>query len=328
MGALKTMGKWFTRTAVLATAVVAISFGFGLRANAAGGNATTNSRTGPEVRSAAALVVDAATGDVLFERDAKVVTPIASITKLMTALVVLDGLQPLDEVITITKDDQWKGKGAYSRLPVGAKLTRGDLLRLALMASENRAAQTLGRNYPGGMKAFVHTMNLKAKALGMTQTRFADASGLSSGNLSNARDLVKLVNAASRLSVISEYSTLPYHEVRVGRSVLGYHNTNLLIGKPDWNILVQKTGYTNDAGQCLVMEAKINERPVVMVLLNSFGTLTRTADARRIRRWMEAQKKSTVAGFVEEGDQSASGMQPVANSHYPHMTRDKSESPL
>jgi D-alanyl-D-alanine endopeptidase (penicillin-binding protein 7) len=250
----------------------------------------------PEVRSAAALVVDGENGQVLFERDAAHVAPIASITKLMTALVVIDGQQPLDEVITITKADVWKGKGAHSRLPVGMKLTRGDLLKLALMASENRAAQVLGRNYPGGLTAFVKTMNIKAKALGMTKSRFADPSGLSNLNVSNARDLVKLVSAASRDSRIREFSTLPSHEVRVSRkSTLVYRNTNLLIGKADWDIHVQKTGFTNDAGECLVMEAMIEERPVVMVLLNSFGKLTRTADARRIRKWMEAKKSPQVA---------------------------------
>ncbi len=250
-------------------------------------NATSNS--GPEVRSAAALVVDANNGEVIFEREAARVVPIASLTKLMTALVVLDGHQPLDEIIEITTADRWKGKGAHSRLPIGAKLTRDDLLRLALMASENRAARVLGRNYPGGLPAFVRTMNVKAKALGMTRTRFDDPSGLSSLNVSSARDLAKLVKASSRLSLISDYSTLPYHEVRVGKNVLRYGNTNLLIGKPDWTIQVQKTGFTHDAGQCLVMQALIGERSVVMVFLNSFGKLTRTADARRIRRWMEAQ---------------------------------------
>ena len=244
----------------------------------------------PEVRSAAALVVDAVSGEVIFQRDAGVVTPIASLTKLMTALVVLDGLQPLDEIIEITAADRWKGKGAHSRLPNGAKLARGDLLRLALMASENLSARTLARNYPGGLAAFVRTMNVKAKALGMARTRFDDPSGLSSLNVSTARDLAKLVNAASRNPVISEYTTLPYHEVRVGKNVMGFRNTNLLIGKPDWTIHVQKTGFTNDAGQCLVMEAVIAERPVVMVFLNSFGKLTRTADARRIRKWMEARR--------------------------------------
>jgi len=265
--------------------------------------AAPKSANDPGLRSANALIVDAATGEVIYERDARAVTPIASLTKLMTALVVLDGQQPLDEVITITADDKWQGKGAFSRLPIGAKLTREDLLKLALMASENRAARTLGRNYPGGMPAFVRTMNLKAKALGMTQTHFDDPSGLSSNNVSSARDLVKLMNAASREVVIREYSTLPLHEVRIGRSVLAYRNTNLLIGKPDWEIRVQKTGYTNDAGECLVMQAMIGERPVNMVFLNSFGKLTRTADARRVRKWLEARETPKVAQTGEPGSQ-------------------------
>ena len=165
------------------------------------------------------------------------------------------------------------------------------------MASENRAAQTLARAYPGGKTAFVKTMNAKAKSLGMTQSRFHDASGLSSLNVSSARDLSKLINATSQSPIIREYSTLPSVEVRMSRkSTLVYRNTNLLIGKPDWEILVQKTGYTNDAGECLVMQAVLDERPVNIVLLNSFGKLTRTADARRIRRWMEAQKAPQVAG--------------------------------
>lgn len=266
--------------------------GVGLRAQAAGSQAVS----APEVRSAAALVVDAQTGEVIFQRDAGRVAPIASLTKLMTALVVLDAKLPLDEVVQLTADDRWKGKGAHSRLAIGSKLTRGELLKLALMASENRAAHTLGRSYPGGSAEFVRHMNVKARALGMTQSRFADASGLSNLNVSTARDLVKLVNAASRDVVIREYSTLPTLDVTVGKSVLTYRNTNLLIGKQDWEILVQKTGFTNDAGQCLVMEAMIDGRATVLVLLNSFGTLTRTADARRIRRWMEAQEPTTVAG--------------------------------
>ncbi len=265
--------------------VASLCLAWGITAHAAGKKPAT-----PEVRSAIVLVADGENGEVLFQRDPTKVAPIASITKLMTALVVLDGQQPLNEVITLTKADVWKGKGAHSRLPVGAKITRGDLLKLALMASENRAAHVLGRAYPGGTAAFVKTMNLKAKALGLTKTRFADASGLSNNNVSNARDLAKLVSAASRDSRIREFSTLESLEVRVGKkSTLVYRNTNLLIGKPDWDITVQKTGFTNDAGQCLVMETTIDERPVVMVFLNSFGTLTRTADARRIRKWLEAQ---------------------------------------
>jgi D-alanyl-D-alanine endopeptidase (penicillin-binding protein 7) len=257
--------------------------------------AATQARSGPELKSASALVTDANNGEVLFERDATRVVPIASITKLMTALVVLDGQQPLEEKIEITSADRWSGKGAFSRLPVGAKLSRADLLKLALMASENRAAKTLARNYPGGTPAFVRTMNAKAKALGMTRTQFDDPSGLSSNNVSNARDLAKLITAASRDTRIREFSTLQSHEVRAGRSLLTYRNTNLLVGKPDWNILVQKTGFTNDAGECLVMQARIGERPVNMVLMNSFGKLTRTADARRVRKWMEAQEPRVAA---------------------------------
>ena len=274
-----------------ATALFALLAGLGLRAEAAG----TQSSAGPQLKSAAALITDANNGEVLFERDAGRVVPIASITKLMTALVVLDGQQPLDEKVEITAADRWNGKGAFSRLPVGAKISRGDLLKLALMASENRAAKTLARNYPGGTPAFVRTMNAKAKALGMTRTKFDDPSGLSSNNVSSARDLAKLVTAASRDTRIREFSTLPSHEVRAGRNVLTYRNTNLLVGKPDWDILVQKTGFTNDAGECLVMQARIGDRPVNMVLMNSFGKLTRTADARRVRRWMEAQTEPTVA---------------------------------
>jgi D-alanyl-D-alanine endopeptidase (penicillin-binding protein 7) len=295
-------------------------------ANAAEGKADPRAKSmgQPEVRSAAALVVDGDTGEVIFERKAGLVAPIASITKLMTALVVLDGKQPLDETITLTRADVWRGKGAHSRLAVGSRLTREELLKLALMASENRAAEVLARSYPGGKSAFVKTMNLKARTLGMTRTRFTDASGLSSANVSSARDLVKLVNAASRDSRIREYSTLRSLDVTAGKSRLRYVNTNLLVAKPDWDILVQKTGYTQDAGQCLVMEAMLDERPVIMVLMNSFGTLTRTADARRIRKWLEAGKGDgkgdrSIFGNGEKGDRSifAPGLLGEANGAQP-----------
>jgi len=276
---------------LLVALLVATSL-LGLEKNA---DAAATSTSGPQVKSASALIVDGNNGDVIFEQKAGLVTPIASITKLMTALVVIDGQQPLDEVITITAADRWKGKGAFSHIPNGAKLTRGDLMRLSLMASENLAARTLARHYPGGIPAFVKTMNVKAKALGMAHTHFDDPSGLSSLNTSNARDLVKLVNAASRDSRIREYSTLRSHDVRLNKKMFRYGNTNLLVGRPDWDILVQKTGFTNDAGQCLVMEATIEDRPVIMVFLNSFGSLTRTADARRIRKWMEAQSSPSIA---------------------------------
>ena len=283
---------------ITAVLVCLILPGWGFAADAA---AKAKTGIGPGLKSAAALVVDAKSGEVIFEHDAGAITPIASVTKLMTALVVIDAQQPLGEIIEIKASDRWKGKGAFSHLPNGAKLTRGDLLRLALMASENLAARTLANNYPGGMPEFVRTMNMKAKVLGMTQSRFDDPSGLSSANVSSARDLVKLINAASRQQEIREYSTLHTHEVRLGKNMFMFRNTNLLVGREDWEILVQKTGFTQDAGQCLVMQTLIDERVVDMVFLNSFGKLTRTADARRIRKWMEARQARTVAREVGVG---------------------------
>ena len=279
-----------------AIVVAVLLAGVGIEADAAGQKARAQAEIGPGLKSAAALVVDAKSGEVIFEHKAGTVSPIASLTKLMTALVVIDAQQPLDEVITIKASDRWKGKGAFSHLPTGAKLTRGDLLRLALMASENLAARTLANNYPGGLPVFVKTMNAKAKVLGMTSTHFDDPSGLSNGNVSNARDLVKLVNAVSRQAEIKEFSTLHTHEVRLNKKMFLFRNTNLLVGREDWEILVQKTGFTNDAGQCLVMQTLIDDRVVDMVFLNSFGKLTRTADARRVRKWMAAQEDQKVAG--------------------------------
>jgi D-alanyl-D-alanine endopeptidase (penicillin-binding protein 7) len=242
----------------------------------------------PEARSAAVLVMDELDGTVLYARQAHEVMPVASITKLMTALVVLEAGQPLDEVLTILPADREHTKASASRLQVGTELTRGELLHMALMSSENRAAQALGRAYPGGLSAFVKQMNAKARALGMKSSRFVDPTGLSSGNVATAADLAKLVIAASREPLIGEYSTSEKLTVKVGRQMLEFRNTNSLTSKDDWDISVQKTGYTQDAGQCLVMKATIQQRPTVMVLLNSFGKLTRVADARRIRRWMEA----------------------------------------
>jgi D-alanyl-D-alanine endopeptidase (penicillin-binding protein 7) len=219
--------------------------------------------------------------------------PIASITKLMTVLVVADAGLPLDESIQLTTEDRIIGKGASSRLVLGTTLTRGDLIHLALMSSENRAAHALGRNYPGGLPAFVQAMNLKARKLGMTSARFVDPAGLSSDNVASAEDLSKLVIAASANPVIREYSTDPGYEVRVGRKMLQFHNTNALVSNPTWNIIVQKTGYISEAGRCLVMQAVIQGRSVVIVLLNSVGKNTRVADAVRIRRWMEAKLLTT-----------------------------------
>ena len=242
----------------------------------------------PHVKSSSVLVLDADNQAVLLARHADLATPIASITKLMTALVVLDARQPLDEPIRITAADRDYGKGSVSRLNPGTRLTRGDLMHLALMSSENRAAHALGNNYPGGMTAMVRDMNAKAAALGMTSTRFVDPTGLSSQNVASPEDLSKLVVAASHNPVIREYSTDRRYSVRVGRRLLEFRNTDNLVANPGWNILVQKTGYIVEAGKCLVMEAVIQGRSVVIVLLDSFGKYTRVADAKRIKTWMEA----------------------------------------
>jgi serine-type D-Ala-D-Ala endopeptidase (penicillin-binding protein 7) len=245
--------------------------------------------TGPQLRSTSALVMDTTDSTVLYARRADVAQPIASISKLLTALVVVEGHQPLDEVLEITRDDCAIGRGAYSRLRVGTRLTRGDLLHLALMSSENRAAHALARNYPGGMPAFVRAMNAKARALGMTSARFVEPTGLSSENVASAEDLSKLVAAASQNEVIREYSTDRRYAVRVGRHEVEFRNTDSLVSNPAWDIIVQKTGYIAEAGRCLVMQAVIEGRSVVIVLLNSFGKYTRVADARRVRRWMETK---------------------------------------
>jgi D-alanyl-D-alanine endopeptidase (penicillin-binding protein 7) len=241
----------------------------------------------PEVKSSAVVIFDQDDEALLYSKDAKRVLPIASITKLMTALVVREANQPLEEVLEITLEDRDTERGTTSRLLVGTELTRGDLLHLALMASENRAAHALGRNYPGGLSVFVKAMNAKAKALGMKSARFVEPTGLSSRNVSSAADLVKLVRAASEDPLIREYSTSPGYIVPVGRQRLEFRNSNGLVTKDDWQISLQKTGYTSDAGRCLVMTAFVQERPIVMILMNSFGKYTRLADARRVRRWME-----------------------------------------
>jgi serine-type D-Ala-D-Ala endopeptidase (penicillin-binding protein 7) len=256
-----------------------------------------------DVKSAAFFVIDEESSDVLLAKKADTAMPIASITKLMTALVVLEGEQPLDEPLKITKADRDIEIGRQSRLVVGASLTRGELLHIALMSSENRAANAVGRNYPGGIPGVLKAMNAKAKALGMKSARFVDPTGLSNGNVASPRDLVKLVTAASRNPLVREYSTDAAETVIVGKYPVEYRNTNLLVRKPDWDVVVQKTGFTNAAGQCLVMKTIIDERPVVMVLMNSFGKYTRVADARRVRKFVEAT--AGAFGFVGADTQAA-----------------------
>lgn len=250
---------------------------------------TLNGKVEPRLGSSAVLVREEGNLDPLLARQADVASPIASITKLMTALVVLEGGQPLDEVIQLAPEDGELERSSASRLRTGALLTRTDLLHLALMSSENRAAHALGRSYPGGLQACVQAMNAKAAQLGMRSARFVEPTGLSSDNVASPADLALLVEAAAREPLIREYSTDGSHEVRVGRQKLQFHNTDALVHNPAWDIVVQKTGYITEAGRCLVLKAVIHGRSVVMVLLDSFGKNTRVADAARIRKWLEAK---------------------------------------
>ena len=242
----------------------------------------------PALRSSAALVIDTTHSAVLYSRRSDVALPIASITKLMTALVVTDAAQSLDEVLTVSDEDRALGKGSFSRLAPGTHLTRGALMHLALMASENRAAHALGRNYPGGVQACVAAMNAKARELGMTSAHFVEPTGLSEDNVASPEDLSKLVMAAAKVPAIRDYSTDGDFQVQVGRRMVRFRNTDSLVNRPDWNIVVQKTGYISEAGRCLVMQTVIQDRTLVIVLLNSYGKRTRVADARRVRRWVEA----------------------------------------
>ncbi|MCF1441938.1 D-alanyl-D-alanine endopeptidase [Ralstonia nicotianae] len=239
------------------------------------------------LRSSVALVMDQGSGDVLFQKNASAVLPIASITKLMTALVVTDAHQPMDELLEITEDDRDFERNTGSRLRYGTMLTREDLLLLALMSSENRAASALGRSYPGGRPAFVAAMNRKAHELGMTDTHYVDSNGLSSSNVSSAMDLAKIVMAAYKVPLIRQFTTTAEHTVNANGRTLHYVNTNRLVRGGEWDIGLQKTGFINEAGRCLVMQANVHGRNVVMVFLDSAGNLTRFADAVRVRNWLE-----------------------------------------
>jgi D-alanyl-D-alanine endopeptidase (penicillin-binding protein 7) len=256
----------------------------------------------PNLMSTAALVLDAKTGETLFAKNPDVVHPIASITKLMTSMVVLDAKLPLDEAIQITTEDLDTLKGTRSRLPVGAHFRRDDLIRIALVASDNRAAAALGRSYPGGIEAFVAAMNAKAKLMGLEATRFVDSSGLAPGNVSSPAELARLVAEASKYDIIREYSTTPALDVTLpdtGRKV-NYVNTNALVRTGDWDIGLSKTGYISESGKCLVMQAMIANTPIVIVLLDSWGRLTRIGDANRIKRWLE-KNPARLAGALRAG---------------------------
>jgi len=241
------------------------------------------------LRSSSALVLDADTGEVVIDKNADAVTPIASITKLMTAMVILDRGLDLNQRIVISREDSDSLKGTRSRLRPGSILTRGELLLIALMASENRAAAALGRTYPGGLEPFVAAMNAKAAALDMRDSRFVDPTGLSPNNVSSARDLVKLVRAAHEYSVIREYTTKDRAMVRAsdrGRP-LSYHNTNGLVRAHRWDVELSKTGYISEAGRCLVMRVKLASKDLIVVLLDSWGRQSRIGDANRIKKWVE-----------------------------------------
>ncbi|MBR8344907.1 D-alanyl-D-alanine endopeptidase [Burkholderia ambifaria] len=241
------------------------------------------------LRSSVAYVVDQNTGEPLFDKNSHAVVPIASISKLMTAMVVLDAKSPMTDQLEVTDEDRDYEKGTGSRLSVGSVLSREDMLHIALMASENRAAAALSRYYPGGRPAFIAAMNAKAKSLGMNDTHFENSTGLSSSNVSSARDLVKMVNAAYQYPMIRQFSTDRTYDVYTGKRNLVYNSTNALIrGNGSWDIGLQKTGFINEAGECLVMQATIHGRPMVMVLLDSFGKYSRFADASRLRNWLDA----------------------------------------
>lgn len=251
------------------------------------------------LRSSVAYVIDQETQEVLLSKNEEAVLPIASLTKLMTGLLISEAELPLDEMLTITQADVDTEKGSTSRLRVGSTLSRGELMHLALMSSENRAAHALGRTYPGGLQVFVEMMNAKAQLLGMQDTQYVEPTGLSSKNRSSARDLAVLVNVASDDPLLREYSTSPAYQVAVGRRKLMFSNTNRLVKNPTWEIGLQKTGYISEAGQCLVMQARVAGRNLIMVFLDSAGKLSRLGDAERVRRWVESIPARSVVPLTE-----------------------------
>ena len=299
---MKRLAALFAALALASTAIAADKPAPRAKAKPARAIADVDRDGDPNLKSTAALVLDANTGETLFAKNADAIHPIASITKLMTAMVVLDAKLPLDEPVQISTEDLDLLKGTKSRLPVGAHFRRDDLIRIALVASDNRAAAALGRAYPGGIEAFVGAMNAKARLMGLESTRFVDSSGLAPGNVSSPAELARLVAEASKYDIIREYSTTPALDVTLpdtGRKV-NYVNTNALVRAGDWKIGVSKTGYISESGKCLVMQALIANTPVVIVLLDSWGRLTRIGDANRIKRWLE-KNPARLAGALRAG---------------------------
>ncbi|MEY4748889.1 MAG: hypothetical protein RIQ60_1103 [Pseudomonadota bacterium] len=271
------------------------------------------------LKSSVALVLDQDTSEILFSKNADAVLPIASLTKLMTALVVVEAGLPLDEVLEISDADIDTEKGSRSHLRPGTRLTRGEMLHLALMSSENRAANALGRHYPGGLPAFVDAMNRKAASLGMRDTRYVEPTGLSSRNQSSAPDLARLVNAASAFALIRELSTSPEHRVAVGHRTLQFRNTNGLVRSKAWDIGLQKTGYIVEAGRCLVMQASMAGRKLIMVFLDSTGKYSRIGDAERVRHWIEHDGQLPAAAATVAppgGRRAAAGNRSSRRKHY------------
>lgn len=256
------------------------------------------------LNSAHVLVQDQTSGKVLYEKSAGEPAPIASITKLMTAMVALDAVPDLSETMTIAQEDVDMMRHSRSRLPVGTKLSREEMLRLALMSSENRAASALARYYPGGKRAFVEAMNSKALALGMFDTYFYDSTGLNAGNVSSARDLARMVAAAGEYPLIRQMTSTGTHDTYVGKRLQRFNNTNALVRNPDWNIEVSKTGYINEAGKCLVMKTWINAKPTIIVLLDAPGSSTRLADSMRIKSWLESPS------YLTSGDAAVNALPP------------------
>ena len=251
-----------------------------------------------DLKSSVALVLDQSNSEVLFEKNSNVALPIASITKMMTGLIVVQAHQDMDEMLTVTDDDVDRVKFSSSRLKVGAQLSRANMLHIALMSSENRAASALGRNYPGGREAFVAAMNAKASELGMNDTHYVDTNGLSKMNVASAHDLARLMMAAYQEPLLRQYSTDPKAVVEANGRPMQFGNTNYLVAMPGWDIGLQKTGFINEAGRCLMMQAVIEGRAVIMVFLDSKGKQSRTADAGRMRKWLEALKPPVLGGGV------------------------------
>ncbi|MEN9373606.1 MAG: hypothetical protein RIR79_1158 [Pseudomonadota bacterium] len=303
---------WKKRIRAVAAPVVPAVLSYGQLA----GLHTNMSSDHLALKSSVALVMDQDTQEILFRKNDTAVLPIASITKLMTGLLIVEANLPMDEMIAITEADIDTEKGSRSRLKIGSELSRGELLHLALMASENRAAHALGRSYPGGLNAFVFAMNERARLLGMRDTSYVDPTGLSSRNQSSAKDLALLVDYTSRTSSrLREFSTSVGYQVDVGNRTLSYSNTNRLVSNPSWEIGLQKTGYISEAGRCLVMQAKVAGRRLIMVFLDSAGKLSRLGDAERVKRWVE----SIPTPNGQQGMQGVQGLQGVSLINRPAL---------